>query len=436
MTISMTYEIAAIQRVSAGKGAEVRNERTAHGVLPGSTVRGALAAAWLREKGTSEAFVDLFERHLTTRQAVPDNAELRGMSEVTCKYPGDGCPTGWYDRAADVLAGRAQASACPVCRGAVKPGRGWDLGRGLIASATRVELDENGVAVDERLFTRAAVRSGTRFTGTLVLTTDSAAEWLSTARELRIGGQRSVLGAAAWTACLDGSGSAVPRIDGTTVLRLRSPAVIVDKYGAPTSDITAVLDRLFPSDAVLRASWTRPVRVSGWHMASGLPKPDEWALDAGSTFVVEGLPDDAAARLAHGIGLRRREGYGEIEVCDVASAPWAEQPTARLSAPAPKSPAGPPAPGPLDPLVGSCPPARLRAVLAGLRDGLRTVGQYRDYRMGESRIADLVEVELARPWARGLDAATTTELRRILGEPDYVRWLARVTEAQSGASHA
>jgi CRISPR-associated protein Csx10 len=76
-------------------------------------------------------------------------------------------------------------------------------------------------------------------------------------------------------------------------------------------------------DAAVDRAWTRPVTVTGWHAASGLPKPEELCAVTGSTYRLSG-PPERLRRLADrlqrdGIGLRRTEGFGDI---DVVTGPW------------------------------------------------------------------------------------------------------------------
>jgi len=64
--------------------------------------------------------------------------------------------------------------------------------------------------------------------------------------------------------------------------------------------------------------WTRPIRVGGWHAASGLPKPTELAMELGSVLVLrfrEQPGPGSLQRLAReGVGLRRIEGFGSVQL--------------------------------------------------------------------------------------------------------------------------
>jgi CRISPR-associated protein Csx10 len=102
------------------------------------------------------------------------------------------------------------------------------------------------------------------------------------------------------------------------VVRLLAPGIFVDTLGRPswrpdTTELAGTLGVPVAFDAV----FARPTVVSGWHAVSNLPKPRDFAVAAGSVFVLrfdEDLPDHAGLlRLWHtGLGLRRAEGNGWI----------------------------------------------------------------------------------------------------------------------------
>lgn len=107
----------------------------------------------------------------------------------------------------------------------------------------------------------------------------------------------------------------------TVVLRLLGPGAFVDEFGFPS----AAPDRQELSEALgveVRnvKPQTRWCQVEGWHIASGLRKPVERAVQAGSTYLVTcAEPASEQARrtlMARGIGLRRREGFGALYTFD------------------------------------------------------------------------------------------------------------------------
>ena len=76
------------------------------------------------------------------------------------------------------------------------------------------------------------------------------------------------------------------------------------------------LTRVLGCEAWVERRWTRWQEAGGWHVASGLPKPAELAVAAGSAFIIRTERTVATAdlhRLAHrGVGLRRHEGFGDL----------------------------------------------------------------------------------------------------------------------------
>ena len=58
------------------------------------------------------------------------------------------------------------------------------------------------------------------------------------------------------------------------------------------------------------------VQAGGWHATSGLPKPQELAVTAGSAYIIPPerfVGDSALATLAaRGLELRRHEGFGDL----------------------------------------------------------------------------------------------------------------------------
>ncbi|RAY16850.1 hypothetical protein DPM19_01400 [Actinomadura craniellae] len=113
--------------------------------------------------------------------------------------------------------------------------------------------------------------------------------------------------------------------------------MIVDAAGRPALDPVEEILRVLglgPDTVEESRAWIRPGRAGGWHIASGLPKPDEIVVERGSVVVLhlKERPERAALRrlATEGIGLRRIEGFGTVEV---NPAPW------RQDVPAPAAPA-------------------------------------------------------------------------------------------------
>lgn len=322
------YRITTQSRVSAATTGEILHHTPMHDVLPGATLRGALAALWWlgateRTEGPAE-FAALFDMELAVNQAVPigegdggdTTMRLNSASTFFCKYPEarKGCSEFYLDMAQVVASRRDSAEAqCPRCGGLTKADPGWKRSY-TTTRTTRTRLNADGTAAEGDLFRREAMPKGLVLEGSLWAPAE-VRDWIDGAH-LRIGGKRSVMGGCTIVLEVDPEGE-IGEPGELTALRLRSPAIIVDKWGAASldePDWLAELSRVSGDELVLMQAWTRSERVTGWHMRSALPKPADWALAAGSTIVVEGLTSEGWSRLSRGIGLRTIEGYGELEI--------------------------------------------------------------------------------------------------------------------------
>lgn len=345
----------ARQGLAVGGPAEVGFDKGTLPYVPGSTVRGALATAWIQQNGIPDAgnplreqFIGLFERDIRYGPLLQEGTAVTPLTAIWCKYPSTPACAAWSaDAAAD-----GDAATCPHC------GKGTETGKGEVAGVRvrrimRTRLDTDGRALDGNLFARHELESGLTYRGHLA----GQHPWLAQPREIWLGGRTSTSGLADIRVAGEPAGPAGPAIrasprpDGALVIRLTSPAVIVDDAGRPALDpAREVLRVLGMEAAALRASqcWTRPVRVGGWHAASGLPKPVEVAMAMGSAAVLhfsQQPSQDQLRRLASdGIGLRRIEGFGTV---DINPQPWQ-----RPAAPPPAQPAeaGPAEPSVLAPL--------------------------------------------------------------------------------------
>lgn len=329
--VHLTYRLRLRSAVTAGAGAEVGNGQRGHLVIPGSVVRGALAAAWLREHGPADAddrMAALFERDLSVGPAVPVGSRLIPLSQFRRKYPEPGVSNEWDDAAAHAVDPPGQG---------LEFGRGWQVPTEYTVRITRTALDPDGTAKTGNLFSETGLRAGVVAVGELRVRTDDAAalDWLRRPRTLRVGGRRSTAGAADWAVHDDAVGEHTPTDPGavgvTTLVRCLSPLILVDAFGAPAADhgtVEVALTQAAGQRLRLRRQWVRTRTVEGWHTASGLPKVAEWAIEAGSVFEVDGMTDAVRERLEAGVGLRRQEGFGRVEVCTAgAVAPPVADPT-------------------------------------------------------------------------------------------------------------
>lgn len=330
-----TYTLTARTAVSAGQSDQRANVRRAHEVVPGATVRGALAAQWWHarnesDSGAGKVFNELFERDLLVGQAVPSDMELMSASARVCKYrPFAECGEVLQERG--FPGNKPVWSTCWVCGGPFTSDAGWRRPAGreetTVTGRTRGALTDRETAEEGSLFTRHAVvgRTGEAvFTGVIRAPEETTA-WLD-GLNIRLGGGRSLdygdciltVREAAWPALPDG---------GSFLLRLVSPAVLVDEFGGSTASIEALTAELRRVSGIADlavsapAAWLRTESVSGWHMRSRLPKRHDWALAPGSVAIVTGLTRDGWGRLQAGIGMRTLEGYGQVEIVDPGQLP-------------------------------------------------------------------------------------------------------------------
>ena len=326
MSVWLQYAIVPDGHLSAGRSGEVMNDRPVHAVLPGSVIRGALAGAWWRSgiAGTGQAAFDaLFDGQLVVEAAIPTldgrQAELRPMGWARCKYP-DQNHGGWRENL------RSPARHCQ-CTQPLVAGKGWELPDGVMTLTTRTQL-EGGAAKDGALFTRRAVSPRVRYSGLLRIDGDidqAQMEWLLANRRISIGGQRSVMGRCTWTCRTVPDPLPLPDGTGPFVLTVLQPAILLDRFGASSMDLAgAVRDLAKKAGGQLRLGpevVVRTTQVSGWHGLAGIPKPTEWALEAGSAVWIEQADAAALNALRPGIGIRRNEGYGAVSITEPGHQP-------------------------------------------------------------------------------------------------------------------
>jgi CRISPR-associated protein Csx10 len=319
----LAVTVVARQRLALGTGSEVSFFTGSHAFVPGSVLRGALAAAWIAEHGppapgSSEQawFRDLFDGPVRYGPLHVPGSFVQPVSVRRCKYPKNGaCEDSVVDAAFD------SRVKCLVCEGPTEPGKGQvTLPPGItLDRLTRTSINpKTGKAADGELYSHGALPAGTRLEGVI----RGRDPWLERPRRLRLGGRRTVGGAADYQVePIRVPGPAVAwEGTGPLVIRLTSPGVFVDVAGRPQLAPDRVLDL---DGAEVERSWARPVTWTGWHAASTLPKPEELCAVTGSTYRLTGSAQvlrGLVGRLpTEGAGLRRTEGFGGIEV---VTGPW------------------------------------------------------------------------------------------------------------------
>lgn len=292
--------------------------------LPGTVVRGAFAAAWIARHGTPAPgsphraeFLRLFEGDVRYGALLPPGLETSPLSVVSHKYEaGEQCAETEYDRAA-----RDSVPAwCPDCGSPLEQSRTLrgDAGPVRVHRRTSVVIAPSGVASRGQIVTRETLAAGQAFRGTLVAADPALLGLLAGLGQVRVGGRRTTHGAADVRITGGQDPPAAERgEDGRLIVRLRSPGIFSDDQGRPSRDPNAAeLADVLGCQVWVARRWTRWHTVGGWHLASGLPKPAEVAVAAGSTYLIEPsapVPGDALAELGRrGLGLRRHEGFGDL----------------------------------------------------------------------------------------------------------------------------
>ncbi|WP_033326355.1 type III-B CRISPR module-associated Cmr3 family protein [Streptomyces yerevanensis] len=324
--------------------------------VPGSVVRGALAAAWIAEHGLPtkvpaakrREFLTLFEDEVCYGPLFATGSQVVPLSVLRCKYRN--CAT-VVDEAFVGTGDENQGE--PSCtHGPLASGRGEVEFTGAasgpyVTQSTHLQIDDARQVAEERLlFTRRALThrdaegAERTFHGRIALgsrLSDESAAWLSRSRRLRLGGRRGTSGAVTYTP--SPAATLVPPTTGHRIaLRLIAPAILTDPSGLPLdladpqalraaldAELSSLLGGAHVTD--VERVWARRERVGGWHAASRLPKPVELAVSAGSVLLLgfnrPPAPDGLLALAGRGIGLRRNEGFGALETATTA---WEQVP--------------------------------------------------------------------------------------------------------------
>lgn len=298
------------QRISLGTGSEKAFLTRSHPYVPGSVVRGALAAAWLREGYPhSTAFQQIFENGRFS-DALPEGVAVQSQSVVRKKY---GSHTVDDDRDLAFDDTPKELSEEPL-KGDYDFASNFSAQKQRTVTATALEPRRH-VAKDGSLFSREALEKGTSFIGTIVLPDSVSPKLLLKLTTIFVGGRSSVMGRTE-VRIEEEPPLKLPE-DNTIIIRTLSQAIIVDDFGVPVTNFKEALEIL---DIDVVKVWAPRVNsgiAGGWHAASGLPKPMEIGLAPGATAKIKRPSNEMLERLLdEGIGLRRSEGYGWIEIVD------------------------------------------------------------------------------------------------------------------------
>ena len=104
-----------------------------------------------------------------------------------------------------------------------------------------------------------------------------------------------------------------------TVITLLSDVILKDRSGRTHTNFPKALscEIELPNLELPVQTYAQTKLVGGFNRKWGLPLPQEWAISMGSTFVYDSTlisPDDLMPILSKGIGERREDGFGRIGV--------------------------------------------------------------------------------------------------------------------------
>lgn len=308
--------------LGVGRGSGFSSE--SHQYVPGSTLRGALSAAWWRThpKAKQADFDDLIATVTCSDAVVSSDASrwstrVAALDRKVCKLcrpndpgvPPDGFP--WATK------------TCPACDGPMEPSKGKRaLPPGAqVLSATRVQLNRQEQAEDEKLYERQGLHAGG---STLVAMAAGRADELAPKNQaLRVGAATSVAGRLRIADVVPYSPPTLTIPAGSTRLRveLLTPGVYVDEFGCAVNQPSAYDLRWsfgLPENAnvVVERAFARWTTSSGWHSMANRPKPEDSAVIAHSCFYVcvDTADPMTVPTVVHDLGVRTGEGCGWAEL--------------------------------------------------------------------------------------------------------------------------
>lgn len=325
MSIWLQVTVTSEQRTSFGTGGERAYLTHTHPFLPGSVLRGALAAAWLKDAASDADFELIFERG-RFGPALPQGVDVEPQSVGKCKYHRDPSHAEYIDFAFEADPEAAKKAKCAARENL----KGNFTRKNLVTrAATAIEPRKN-TAAQSQLFSREMIEKGTTFVGHVVLPDKAADARLAQLERAFFGGRGSILGRCrvSWKQIQTLPGTEQLKAAQRVVIRTLSPTILVDDAGLPSTDLRAAIKEIAGTDP--SSVWADRVEsglAGGWHSASGMPKPSEIAIAPGAVAVLDSVdPDQVRRLLDHGLGVRRNEGYGWVEVV-----PEAWQPASRYS---------------------------------------------------------------------------------------------------------
>jgi CRISPR-associated protein Csx10 len=346
----LAIDARVLGEVALGRRPEAGNLVAGLPFVPGSTLRGALAARWRGDRGSAEFRRSFLSGRVRFGYLYPAAGRRAGhplpLSRHTCKLRPGEPPDG--HGVVDLLE-RPEARRCRHCQGLLVPagpglsGVPEDEGRALVVSShNRIDSDSQTVSRGG-LFAYEVIPEGRSLRGylraddpeDLAVLLEGLGLRPDDLFELRVGRRKGVMGhlhchLGPHTGTDGGVGlfpDAHPVPDewpaGKAMrIDLLTPAIVRD-------EALGFRGTLVPRDLGLDrerfdGAYAASEIVAGWNSAHRLPKSDELAIRAGSSYLLHRPPEGAdqelrtlAAAAALGIGHRRTEGFGVVSIAAV-----------------------------------------------------------------------------------------------------------------------
>ncbi len=348
---AITYTLRLLEPVLiAQAGAGEENSAVALPTIPGSAIRGALAARWLAKHPGVDLAADSQGRawflngtvcHLN---AYPDHEGERTLplpaSWFTEKDLADDPSAAIYDLAVSPdskLDAPKPPSGGPFCRLSHEvPDEAWLPVKHWVRLVRPARYDQVHITLEDAnqrgkgnlIFRYEALAAGQLFAGAIVA--PDAVDLMSLKTLLESGDL--LLGSAhlagygraavesceirdAWQEYTTEPASSGDRL----VVTLLSDVILRGEDGQSGWDGGRALAAALgcPAGALPQAAFGRAVLVGGYNRRWSLPLPQAWALAAGSVFVLSALqvdPTRLQVATERGVGERRAEGFGRIAV--------------------------------------------------------------------------------------------------------------------------
>jgi CRISPR-associated protein Csx10 len=337
--------------VCLSSGPALGNEIYTLRYIPGSTVRGVLAAAALQNGISKSDFSTLFSEEGLMFGDCCRNQVLP-LSAMSCKhfsgFTGEGKeypPHGVVDMLFKSL-DPAIKSVCPKCGAPLKALEATEYTREgsrfkteeiPVELHTRTAVGGGGSARNGALFTQEEIPAGFSFQG-WIQGNEEKIDALRKSIALQTGGNITInigkrrSGSAGFSIDLPLSFEPVSSCvwKGQQGLwlaaKMESDTILVDRLLKPVIalDAASVVELMgAPSDAVVKEAFISFRKISGWSQVGQMFKPDFYAIGRGSTFLLN-FPHSPQKQLEawakdvefYGVGLRRTEGFGQVSFRD------------------------------------------------------------------------------------------------------------------------